>query len=139
MSESLYAGRVLYGEPPHRNIESKWYVSPDEYRRDKYPPFVAAGFILFTSKSLERFFNASKSHKLFKLDDVHVAIIAEHLQIQPVHMSSVLHRSEPDQDLANINETISAHSFTPTKLAKIWRNAKQFIRLEKSCYEKFLQ
>lgn len=139
MKRSLYAGRVLYGEPPHRNIQSKWYISPKEFEPDTYPPFVAAGFILFSSISLPRFYNQSKLHKYFKLDDVHLAIIAEHLNIEPIHMDSVIHRSEPDLDLKNIDATISAHSYTPAKLAKIWKISKDLIRIDKTYFKHLLE
>lgn len=137
MKLSMYIGRVL-NEGPIRNIESKWYISPEEFKADMYPPLVTAGFILFSSQSLPRFYNESKYHTLFKLDDVHVALLAQHLNIKPIHMPNIIHLSESDVAIENANTIISAHSYSPTKLAEIWRQLNESIGIDKSYLKKLL-
>lgn len=137
MRKSLYAGRVENG-PPERNIKSKWYISYKEYKNKTYPPFVSGAFILFSGESLALFCEASKPRKLFKFDDIHLALIAKHLNITPVHMTGVVHDFIPDQNWFNITENICIHSYTLNRFETIWNNSEHEIRVEDSFFLKNL-
>lgn len=138
VKESLYAGRVIYNALPYRNIKSKWYVSPEEYKEEMYPPFIPAGFILFSSLSLPRFYNASKYNKLFILDDIYLAILAHSLGIQPIHMNSVVSYRKEDIE-PRAEDIVSYHPYSPDKLIYIWEEKKNQIKLNQSIYEDLLE
>ncbi|KAL7091404.1 hypothetical protein ACP275_12G103700 [Erythranthe tilingii] len=79
-TRGLLYGLIDSDTEPDRNRESKWYISPEEWAEDKYPPWAhGPGYVV--SNDIAR--TVSKKHrkgrlKIFKLEDVAMGIwIAE--------------------------------------------------------------
>ncbi|KAL7132834.1 hypothetical protein ABFS83_12G101300 [Erythranthe nasuta] len=79
-TRGLLYGLIDSDTEPDRNRESKWYISPEEWAEDKYPPWAhGPGYVM--SKDIAM--TVSKKHrkgllKIFKLEDVAMGIwIAE--------------------------------------------------------------
>lgn len=136
--KSFYAGRVFFDGIPYRNNQSKWYISHQEYQHELYPAFVTAGFILFSSRSLSRFYRASKTQTLFKFDDVYLGIIAKYLKITPIDMLEVIDTG-PDCEVENKDTIISVHACAPKDLVEIWKNEKEIIGLNEKSFKKMLE
>ncbi|XP_073037098.1 beta-1,3-galactosyltransferase GALT1-like [Primulina eburnea] len=75
-TRGLLYGLINSDSEPHRNPESKWYISHEEWPHDKYPPWAhGPGYIV--SKDIAK--AISKKHekgilKMFKLEDVAMGI-----------------------------------------------------------------
>lgn len=76
VSHGLLYGRINSDSGPHRNPESKWYISPEEWPEEKYPPWAhGPGYVV--SQDIAKEINSwyEKSHlKMFKLEDVAMGI-----------------------------------------------------------------
>ena len=136
--QSFYAGRVFFDGVPYRNNQSKWYISHQEYQNEMYPAFVAAGFILFSSQSLPRFYHASKTQAIFKFDDVYLGILAKYLKITPIDIEDVIDTGS-DCEIENTDTIISVHACAPDDLVEIWKNEKEIIGLNEKSIKKMLE
>ncbi|KAG2659333.1 beta-1,3-galactosyltransferase GALT1-like isoform X2 [Panicum virgatum] len=76
VSNGLLYGRIDSDSSPHRNPESKWYISQEEWPEEKYPPWAhGPGYVV--SQDIAREINTwyKASHlKMFKLEDVAMGI-----------------------------------------------------------------
>lgn len=79
VTHGLLYGLISFDSQPHRNEESKWYISPEEWPYNFYPPWAhGPGYIV--SKDIAKFVvqrHQEKQLKLFKLEDVAMGIWIE--------------------------------------------------------------
>lgn len=61
----LYAGYV-FASRPHRHKTSKWYISLDEYRWNRWPAYVTAGAFVLSRESLRTMYYVSMYTKHFR-------------------------------------------------------------------------
>ncbi|KAL7879409.1 hypothetical protein SRHO_G00016630 [Serrasalmus rhombeus] len=119
-----FTGFVMYHEPPHRNKNSKWYISEEVYPDDVYPPFCSGTGYVFSGDLAELIYRTSLSIRRLHLEDVYVAICLAKLKIEPV--------SPPNQSLFNVNRVpyssckysnlITSHGLLPTEIIKYWQD-----------------
>ncbi|KAK9725354.1 hypothetical protein RND81_05G138100 [Saponaria officinalis] len=78
-ANGLLYGLISFQSSPHRNTDSKWYVSNKEWPKDSYPPWAhGPGYII--SRNSAKFIvqgHQRKDLKLFKLEDVAMGIWIE--------------------------------------------------------------
>lgn len=78
-SNGLLYGRVSLDSSPHRDRDSKWYISNEEWPHDAYPPWAhGPGYII--SRDIAKFIvrgHQERDLKLFKLEDVAMGIWIE--------------------------------------------------------------
>ncbi|KAF8762842.1 hypothetical protein HU200_009009 [Digitaria exilis] len=76
VSNGLLYGRINSDSGPHRNPESKWYISKKEWPEEKYPPWAhGPGYVV--SQDIARKINIwykARHLKMFKLEDVAMGI-----------------------------------------------------------------
>ncbi|ERM94500.1 beta-1,3-galactosyltransferase GALT1 [Amborella trichopoda] len=80
VTKGLLYGLINSDSKPHRNPESKWYISPEEYNEEAYPPWAhGPGYIVSRDVAASVVHRHKKGRlKLFKLEDVAMGIwIAE--------------------------------------------------------------
>ncbi|KAG8071185.1 hypothetical protein GUJ93_ZPchr0006g41863 [Zizania palustris] len=76
VTRGLLYGRINSDSGPHRNPESKWYISPEEWPEDKYPPWAhGPGYVVSQdiAKAISSWYKTSHL-KMFKLEDVAMGI-----------------------------------------------------------------
>lgn len=61
----LFAGFV-FNSSPHRHKSSKWYVSLEEYKYDKWPTYVTAGSFILSREALQEMYCTSLYTKYFR-------------------------------------------------------------------------
>ncbi|KAM7277891.1 hypothetical protein ACFE04_005025 [Oxalis oulophora] len=78
-SDSLLYGLISYDSAPHRDKDSKWYISNEEWRHETYPPWAhGPGYII--SRDIAKFIvqgHNKRNLQLFKLEDVAMGIWIE--------------------------------------------------------------
>ncbi|CAI0626415.1 unnamed protein product [Linum tenue] len=83
-SKGLYYGLMAYDSSPHRDKESKWYISEQEWPHAAYPPWAhGPGYII--SRDIAKFIvqgHQERNLKLFKLEDVAMGIWIEEMKKQ---------------------------------------------------------
>ncbi|RZB41646.1 beta-1,3-galactosyltransferase 5, partial [Asbolus verrucosus] len=83
LSKSLMAGYILRDMLPIREPANKWYVTKEEYRHSKYPPFVSGWFYVTTPKIAGKLVFLSHYFDYFWIDDVYVTgILTQKLRIK---------------------------------------------------------
>ncbi|KAL9240758.1 hypothetical protein vseg_014941 [Gypsophila vaccaria] len=78
-ADGLLYGLISFQSSPHRDKDSKWYISNEEWAKDSYPPWAhGPGYII--SRDIAKFIvqgHQRKDLKLFKLEDVAMGIWIE--------------------------------------------------------------
>ncbi|XWS38895.1 hypothetical protein CRYUN_Cryun18bG0002400 [Craigia yunnanensis] len=88
-SNGLLYGLIAFDSSPHRDKDSKWYISDKEWPHSSYPPWAhGPGYIV--SRDIAKFIvrgHQERELKLFKLEDVAMGIWIEEFKIsgQEVH------------------------------------------------------
>ncbi|XP_047322749.1 beta-1,3-galactosyltransferase GALT1 [Impatiens glandulifera] len=75
-TQGLLYGLINSDSQPHRNPDSKWYISPEEWREDTYPPWAhGPGYVISgdIAKAIHKQYEEGKL-KMFKLEDVAMGI-----------------------------------------------------------------
>ncbi|XP_033724572.1 beta-1,3-galactosyltransferase brn-like [Pecten maximus] len=86
---SFYRGAMWENGRPIRNEHNKWYISREDYPFDRYPDFIAAGFMLFSIDFVIDLDLAIPFTKKFIFDDVYISIVAYKLHVSPSNMKGV--------------------------------------------------
>ena len=128
--ETLYEGYVFPNSSPMRHLISKWYISLDEYEYHKFPPFIAAGCYVLSKQTAQKLYLASRLVKIFRFDDIYLALLAFKLGIKPTHLASINYYAPPYETDTYANQVISAHDFAPDELTQMWKELEQFIQFK---------
>ncbi|XP_031396502.1 hydroxyproline O-galactosyltransferase GALT3 [Punica granatum] len=124
-SNGLLYGLISFESSPDRDKNSKWYISNEEWSKDKYPPWAhGPGYII--SRDIAKFI--VKGHQegdlqLFKLEDVAMGIWIEHFKSsgQEVHYIN-------DERFYNAGcepQYILAHYQGPRKVLCLWETLQK--------------
>ncbi|XP_031475170.1 beta-1,3-galactosyltransferase GALT1 [Nymphaea colorata] len=72
IKQGLLYGLINYDSEPHRDPESKWYISPEEWPEDKYPPWAHGPGYVISHDIADLVVRKHKKRrlKMFKLEDV---------------------------------------------------------------------
>ncbi|XP_034695262.1 beta-1,3-galactosyltransferase GALT1 isoform X2 [Vitis riparia] len=76
VSHGLLYGLINSDSRPHRNTESKWYISPEEWPEETYPPWAhGPGYVVSHDIAKQVYKRYKKGRlKMFKLEDVAMGI-----------------------------------------------------------------
>ncbi|KAE8716096.1 Beta-1,3-galactosyltransferase 15 [Hibiscus syriacus] len=84
VTHGLLYGLINSDSQPHRSTDSKWYISPEEWSEDRYPPWAhGPGYVVSNdiAKAVYKRFNEVRL-KMFKLEDVAMGIwIADMIKV----------------------------------------------------------
>ncbi|XP_057777198.1 beta-1,3-galactosyltransferase GALT1 [Salvia miltiorrhiza] len=125
VTRSLLYGLINSDSQPHRNTDSKWYISPEEWQDETYPPFAnGPGYIV--SNDIAR--TVSKKHrkghlKIFKLEDVAMGI-----WISEMKQNGLEVRYQKDERIINDgcrDGYVVAHYQGPRELLCLWQKIQE--------------
>ncbi|XVF14274.1 hypothetical protein REPUB_Repub09cG0044600 [Reevesia pubescens] len=76
VNHGLLYGLITYDAQPHRNADSKWYISPEEYPGKTYPPWAHGPGYVVSNDIAKAVYTKHKEGRLqmFKLEDVAMGI-----------------------------------------------------------------
>ncbi|GAB2242000.1 hypothetical protein Droror1_Dr00018775 [Drosera rotundifolia] len=121
VTRGLLYGLIESDSQPHRNTDSKWYISPEEWPEDDYPPW-AHGPGYAVSNDIAKAVSKKQRKgrlKLFKLEDVAMGLWIADMQKKGLQI-----RYEND-DRVNINGCnegyVVAHYQGPRELLCLWQ------------------
>lgn len=125
---------------PMRHIVSKWYISLNEYPYHKFPPFIAAGCYILSQHSARLFYLGSKLIKLFRFDDIYMAILAHNIGINPMHIERINYYAPTYEPSLYASSVLAAHGFQGEQLLDIWQKLKELIKFNSggSNYKNYL-
>ncbi|KAL2226143.1 beta-1,3-galactosyltransferase GALT1 [Sesamum indicum] len=125
VTHGLLYGLINSDSQPHRSPDSKWYISPEEWPDDKYPPWAhGPGYVV--SSDIAR--TISKKHrkghlKIFKLEDVAMGIWIADMQKKGLEV-----RYEKDERIFNDgckDGYVVAHYQGPRELLCLWQKIQE--------------
>ncbi|KAL6489752.1 hypothetical protein MHYP_G00000970 [Metynnis hypsauchen] len=119
-----FTGYLLKDEPPIRKNDSKWYISPELYPDDMYPPFCSGTGYVFSGDLAELIYRTSLSIRRLHLEDVYVAICLAKLKIEPVPPpnKSMFNFKRVPYSSCTYSNLITSHEFLPTEIIKYWQD-----------------
>jgi hypothetical protein len=79
----LYSGYFIQEPFPDRKIDSKHYISEQQYPYYCYPPYIAGASIFLNQHTVERFFHVMPYIPYIPFDDVFIGFLAQKLRISP--------------------------------------------------------
>jgi len=121
----LFAGYMLESARPLRHRSSKWFVSLEEYPFDRWPPYVTAGSYVLSRAGLMDMYYTSYFTKLFRFDDIWLALIAKKANLEPFHCPE-FHFYRKPYTVRGYKYVISSHGYSdPEELSRIWNEQKE--------------
>ncbi|XP_050237249.1 beta-1,3-galactosyltransferase GALT1 [Mercurialis annua] len=121
MSHGLLYGLINSDSQPHRNPDSKWYISPEEWPEEKYPPWAhGPGYVVSQdiAKQVYRRYREGRL-KIFKLEDVAMGIWIWEMKKEGLKVSY-----EKDEKIHNEGCTDGytvAHYQGPREMLCLWQ------------------
>ncbi|KAJ4794186.1 hypothetical protein LUZ62_045432 [Rhynchospora pubera] len=120
ITNGLFYGRINTDSGPHRNIESKWYITTEEWKEEKYPPWAhGPGYVVShdIAKAVHEQ-HKSGSLKMFKLEDVAMGIWINDMKKEGVAVKYV---SEDNVIIEGCKENyVVAHYQEPRDMHCLW-------------------
>ncbi|XP_026725390.1 beta-1,3-galactosyltransferase brn-like [Trichoplusia ni] len=117
--DQLFAGYV-FKSAPQRFRSSKWRVSLDEYRWNKWPAYVTAGAYVLSNKSMKVMYIASLFVKHFRFDDIYLGIVAKKVGVTPTHCPNFYFYKKAYSKL-NYKDVIASHGYgNHEELIRVW-------------------
>lgn len=124
--EHLFAGYV-FKSGPQRFRSSKWRVSVDEYRWDRWPPYVTAGAFVLSNKTMKVMYIGSLFVKHFRFDDIYLGIVAKKLGIVPMHCPN-FHFYKKSYSKDSYRNVIASHGYdNHDELIRVWNEQNNVI------------
>ncbi|GMH01726.1 hypothetical protein Nepgr_003565 [Nepenthes gracilis] len=125
VKHGLLYGLINSGSQPHRSTDSKWYISPEEWSEDTYPPWAhGPGYVV--SHDIAK--AVSEGHrkgrlKMFKLEDVAMGI-----WIADMQKGGLKVKYETDSRVYNVgcqDGYIVAHYQGPREMLCLWQKLEE--------------
>ncbi|KAL6850323.1 hypothetical protein ACP4OV_020950 [Aristida adscensionis] len=124
-SHGLLYGLISFQSSPHRNKDSKWFISPKEWPSEMYPPWAhGPGYII--SREIAKFVvrgHQERTLQLFKLEDVAMGIWIQQYKSSGQHVNYVtddrIYIEGCDADY------VLAHYQSPRLMMCLWEKLKR--------------
>ncbi|EPS61312.1 hypothetical protein M569_13484, partial [Genlisea aurea] len=132
VTRGLLYGLINSDSQPHRDTGSKWYISPEEWPDEKYPPWAnGPGYVVSNDIAAM----VSKQHKrgrlkIFKLEDVAMGMWIADMKRRK---KGVEVRYEKDERIVSEgckDGYVVAHYQTPRELLCLWQKLEEKNRPE---------
>ena len=121
--DHFYGGFVFNSTTPCRHQTSKWFIDLNEYPFSRWPPYVTAGMVLLSHRTLLDFHLTAYYTMKFRFDDIFLSILALKNDVKPTHMSNVyFYRKDFDpEDLEEFKSVIGSHGYNdPIEMLDVW-------------------
>ncbi|WCJ25709.1 Galactosyltransferase family protein [Euphorbia peplus] len=125
VTNGLLYGLITYDAKPHRNSNSKWYISPEEWPQNYYPPWAHGPGYVVSNDIAQAVYSRHKEGrlKMFKLEDVAMGMWIEELKRENVKVNYV---NEERVCSEGCNDGyIVAHYQSPRQILCLWQNLQQ--------------
>lgn len=107
----LYAGHRLFPRPVRDRTSAAWRISLEEYRFNRYPPYINAGAYVMTNTTVVDIHLAFPFVKFLRFDDVYVGITAWKLGIPAVQVDGFRYPGAGESDSAFVKQVIANHGY----------------------------
>ena len=124
---NIVLGYVWYYSMPLRVLDSKWYISLDEYPFRFWPPFASAGAFFVPMKAALRITAAMPYTQYLRFDDVFIGIICWKLHIEMRGSRRIVFDENFTYRTIQFHEVVAAHGFgDPQRLQRAWNEEPEY-------------
>ncbi|CAH1431634.1 unnamed protein product [Lactuca virosa] len=125
VTNGLLYGLINSDSQPHRNPDSKWYISPEEYPEENYPPWAHGPGYVISHDIAKAINNKHKKGdlKMFKLEDVAMGIWINDLKKNGLEV-----RYEQEERVYNEgckDGYVVAHYQGPREMLCLWQKLQE--------------
>lgn len=125
VTQGLLYGLINSDSKPHRNPESKWYISNEEWAGEKYPPWAhGPGYVVSRDIAKAVYKRHKKGDlKMFKLEDVAMGIWIDNMKKGGLEV-----RYEKDERIFNEgckDGYVIAHYQGPREMLCLWQKLQE--------------
>lgn len=114
-------GRLAKKWKPIRNKKSKYYVSPQQYKRVVFPDFTTGPAYLMSQDVVHDLYTAALKQMYLKLEDVYTTgIVAHSVNVKRVHVNEFLNKRVAF-NACNIQKGISIHMVKYHEQFDLWK------------------
>ncbi|XP_026317300.1 uncharacterized protein LOC113228249 [Hyposmocoma kahamanoa] len=130
VDKDLIACKVNNNLVVQRNKYNKWFVSKDEYEKDKYPQYCTGSFIVYSQEIALRLVAASKTTQYIYVDDFYVTgLLANKLKvnvtnIQHLYMKSTDYYDAVSKGFIEKTYVFGPINFSPQYIERLWMMTK---------------
>lgn len=124
-------GSVIRGGRPRRSSRSKWFVSEQQYPKDRFPPYMSGAGYVFSSDLAGRISWASRYVRMIPLEDVYVGLCLQVLDVRPVYsytlpfMTNLFEVGDLEYDRCTFARRVLVNGFSPSELVRVWQDFHQ--------------
>ncbi|KAJ3679671.1 hypothetical protein LUZ60_017682 [Juncus effusus] len=125
ITHGLLYGLINTDSGPHRNIESKWYISSEEWTEEKYPPWAHGPGYVVSNDIAKAVYKKHKtgSLKIFKLEDVAMGIWIDKMKKEGLDVKYV---KDDKINVEGCNENyVVAHYQEPRGMLCLWEKLQE--------------
>lgn len=125
VTHGLLYGLINSDSQPHRSTDSKWFISPEEWSEEKYPPWAhGPGYVVThdIAKAVYKRFNEGHL-KMFKLEDVAMGIWIADMKKEGLEV-----RYENEERIFNEgckDQYVIAHYQGPREMMCLWQKLQE--------------
>lgn len=114
-------GRLAKKWKPIRNKKSKYYVSPQQYKRVVFPDFTTGPAYLMSQDVVHDLYTTALNQMYLKLEDVYTTgIVAHSVNVKRVHVNEFLNKRVAF-NACNIQKGISIHMVKYHEQFDLWK------------------
>lgn len=114
-------GKLAKKWKPIRNVTSKYYISPTQFKPAMYPDFNTGPAYILTNDIVEPLYQAALNETFFKLEDVYVTgMVAGPLKIQHVNYPQFFNR-RLKLDTCAVAKLASVHMVKTHEMFDLWK------------------
>ncbi|XP_045205094.2 uncharacterized protein LOC123557598 [Mercenaria mercenaria] len=123
-SEKFIGGMCWGPSSPHRDSNSKWYVSFVQYRHSLFPSMCSGTGYVMSRDVVSGVLRQSPNVPFFYLEDVYVAICVKKLGIHPVLLDGFKNTRVDFDPCTYRNQIITAHELNADVLDYVWTESR---------------
>ncbi|XP_065858842.1 beta-1,3-galactosyltransferase GALT1-like [Euphorbia lathyris] len=125
VTNGLLYGLMTYNSQPHRNANSKWYISLEEWPQNYYPPWAhGPGYVVSNDIAKAVYRRHKNGHlKMFKLEDVAMGMWIEEMKRESLQ---VIYVNEERVCSEGCNDGyVVAHYQSPREILCMWQKLQE--------------
>jgi hypothetical protein len=120
-----FMGGMCWGpSSPHRDMNSKWYVSFVQYRHALFPSMCSGTGYVMSRDVVSGILQESPNVPFFYLEDVYVAICLKRFGVTPLLLDGFNNQHVEFDPCSYRNRIITAHELSADSLVYIWNESR---------------
>ncbi|XP_056425109.1 beta-1,3-galactosyltransferase 2-like isoform X2 [Hyla sarda] len=119
--KNFFTGLIVHDALPHRDKESKWYISTEIYSQKYYPPYCSGTGYVFSGDMAKKIYLVAEVLQIFPFEDVFVGMCLQRLKVKISELREAWFIGERvPYARCKFTKLVTVHRFTPKELLEVW-------------------